>query len=255
MKIKDILVVYHEPTKSVLTSLEKFLEKRAECVCCERTGLDEYLFRKKNLVIVIGGDGTFLRASHFVKNELIFGINPDPKNKEGFFTRAVKKDFAEKLEKILEGRFRVTKLLRLEARINGKKVPVLALNEFFIGSHRAYITLRYKLKIGKKEEEEKSSGIIVSTPAGSTAWNRSAGGSLLRFDDLGRYQYVVREPYFGRVHKPKMLHGILDKDMAIKIASEGKGVLVTDSFLEYPLKENALVEIRVSEQHLNFVDI
>ena len=79
MKIKDILIVYHEPTKSVLTALEKFLEKRAECVCCERTGLDECLFRKKDLVIVIGGDGTFLRASHFVKDELIFGINPEDK--------------------------------------------------------------------------------------------------------------------------------------------------------------------------------
>ena len=255
MKIKDILIVYHEPTKSVLTALEKFLEKRAECVCCERTGLDEYLFRKKDLVIVIGGDGTFLRASHFVKDELIFGINPEPEKKEGFFTRAVKKDFMEKLERILDGRFKVTKLLRLEARINGKKVPALALNEFFIGSHRAYITLRYKLRIGRKEEEEKSSGIIVSTPAGSTAWNRSAGGGLLRFNDLERYQYIIREPYFGRVHKPKMLHGILDKKLPIRITSEGKGVLVTDSFLEYPLKENALVEIRVSEQHLNFVDI
>lgn len=241
---------------SILSSLERFLKKKgAECICSERTGLDEYLFRKKDLVIVIGGDGTFLRASHFVRNELIFGINPEPKRKEGFFTRAVKGNFEKKVDKIMNGKFKVIKLLRLEAKINGKNVLFPTLNEFFVGSHRAYITFRYKLKIGKKEEEQKSSGLIVSTPAGSTAWSRSAGGKILKFNEKNKYQFIAREPYFGRVHKPNLLHGILNKNQTIKITAEGKGSLVADSFLECPLKENSTVEIKPSKNYLNFVEV
>src|SRR5690606_17483311 len=53
---------------------------------------------------------------------------------------------------------------------------------------------RYRLSIGKKSEEQKSSGIWMSTAMGSTAAIKAAGGKVLEF--TGReFQYLVRERY------------------------------------------------------------
>ena len=178
MKSKNVLVVYTIPRsqdqKSTLETVKKTVKKHnINFSAANRDKLDKRQFQKKDLVIAVGGDGTFLRAAHFIDKQLLFGVNSDAKNKEGFFMKADKNDFEEKFRKIIEGGVKAKKLPRLEACINNKRIGTLALNEFFIGPRKAYHAAKYVIQADGKKERQKSSGILVTTPTGSYAWAKS----------------------------------------------------------------------------------
>src|SRR3989338_5043858 len=136
MKLKNILIVYakrvSKEEKSALEAVKSALKKYGiGYKISNRERLNKKLFQNKDLVVAVGGDGTFLRASHFIFDKTpIFGVNSDPKSKEGFFMTATKKDFNKKLNRIIQDNYKIKKLHRLEAYINNKKIPEPALNEF-----------------------------------------------------------------------------------------------------------------------------
>ena len=102
MKIKKAAIVYMKHgTKEHLSCIKyakSELEKRNILFgFYARENLSFSKLSEKDLIVVVGGDGTFLKASHFIEgNQIIFGINSDPNNKEGFFLRTFKKDFVKK---------------------------------------------------------------------------------------------------------------------------------------------------------------
>ncbi|MBW2975871.1 NAD(+)/NADH kinase [Candidatus Woesearchaeota archaeon] len=261
MKLENILVVYTAPQsaaeRSTLGTVKRILKKyRINCRLAHRHKLDKKLFKNRDLVIAVGGDGTFLRASHFIFDRTpVFGVNSDPKHKEGFFMASEKDDFEAKLKKILSGNCKAKKLQRLEARINNKTVPELALNEFYIASKKPYHTAVYTLDISGRRERQKSSGILVSAAAGSRAWIKSAGGKILPLES-DKFEYLVREPYCGRVSiKCGLVNGILRKNENISAVFEfGKGILIADSLSkEYAFKAGQKVTVRLSKKPLYYI--
>ena len=113
MKLDKILVVYTNPTTNeyrlTLGKVKKVLKKyRAKYNLANRDKLKDIQFENHDLVIAVGGDGTFLRAAQFVKNQLILGVNADVKNKEGFFMQSDKKNFEARLRKIIKNKFHKT---------------------------------------------------------------------------------------------------------------------------------------------------
>jgi NAD+ kinase len=258
MKIDNILVVYTNPRnkkeKFALNLVKNILKKhKISYKSMHRGKLSKKLFQNKDLIIVVGGDGTFIRTSHFIFDKTpIMGINSDPRYKEGFFMIAEKKDFKRKLKKILKGNYKIKKLLRLEAYMGNKKVPELALNEFYIASEKQHHTARYFLNIGGMKERQKSSGVLISTAAGSNAWVKSAGGKVLPLSS-DKFEYLVREPYCGRVSaKCDLINDILDKNEKIEIEFEvGNGILIVDSLSkEYKFKARQKVTVKMSEKPL-----
>ncbi len=261
MKLKSVLVIYTKPVteedKLTFKAVKKTLSKlKIKSSFVQRRNIKEHCFKNKNLIITLGGDGTFLKASHFIRDKkLILGVNSDTKMKEGFFLSADRNNFENKVEKILNNRFNIRPLARLEASINNKKVPSLALNEFYIGSDKEYITSRYYIEIGKVIERHKSSGLLIATPAGSYAWISSCGGKKLRLTTK-KFEYVVREPYKGKTNaKYKLKKGILNKDQIIKITSDmSKGFLIADSISkEFEFKKKDVIKVYVSDKSLNVV--
>ena len=218
MDIKNTLVVYTNPSnneeKSTLELVKRILKKyKIDCKIVHRNKLSKKLFQNKDLVVAVGGDGTFIRASHFILDKTpMLGINSDPRYKEGFFMAAVKKDFEKKFKKMLNDDYKIKKLQRLEAYIDNKKISELALNEFYIASEKQHHTAKYFLNVRGKKERQKSSGVLVSTAAGSNAWIKSAGGKILPLYS-NKFEYLVREPYCGRLYaKCGLINGILNKN-------------------------------------------
>jgi len=261
MKLKNILVVYTKlkniTEKQTLHVVEKTLKKyNVDYTISKRERLNKKLFQNKDFVIAVGGDGTFLRASHFIFDKIpVLGVNSDPRYKEGFFMAATKKNFNGIMEKILKNDYKIKKLHRLEAYIGKKKVPELALNEFYVSSEKEYRTARYYLTIRGKRERQKSSGIIISTAAGSYAWIKSAGGKQLPLN-LDKFEYMVREPYCGRISaKCVLVNGILDKDEKIIVKFElGDGILIADSLSEeHTIKAKEKVVVKMSDKPLHSV--
>ena len=258
MKLKNILVVYAKPTNKVEESTLKIVKNTLKrhninYKIYNREKLNKKMFKNEDLIIAVGGDGTFLKASHFIFDKtLILGVNSDPRYKEGFFMVATKKDFERKFKKVLKNNHKTKKLHRLEAYINNKKVSELALNEFYVASKKQHHTARYFLSVRGKKERQKSSGVLISTPAGSNAWIKSAGGKILP-SNSNKFEYLVREPYCGKISaRCSLVNNILSKKEKIEIEFEvDNGILIADSLSkEHSIKTGQKVIIKMSKKPL-----
>ncbi len=162
--------------------------------------------KKFALVVTVGGDGTLLRASHYVADVPVLGINSAPDSSVGFFCGAAgwsRKEIAgvaerqgllETLERALDGRMQARVLSRMRVTIGKKIVSSRILNDALFCHRSPAATSRYLIEAKGITEEHKSSGLWVGPAAGSTAAQRSAGGKVLPLES-DKLQLVVREPY------------------------------------------------------------
>ncbi len=194
----------------------------------ERSGARALLLRRAHaafdtsdaeLVIAVGGDGTLLAASHNVDDVPILGVNSAPKHSVGFFCAATRKDFRELLERALSGKLRKLLLARMSVALNGRLRSKRVLNEALYCHDSPAATSRYILHVGRVTETQRSSGIWIGPPAGSTAAQRSAGGRVLPLGSR-QLQLVVREPYTPRGKKNALARAIIKPKQRVSITSK-----------------------------------
>jgi len=254
---KKILVIYNEKlTKKHLSTVERvhkiIQDRKLSFSAVKLTDLKESDINGSDLIITIGGDGTFTRAANFLKNEFIIGINSEPETSEGALT-SIKENELDLLEQVLDGKYCVKQRQRIKVKLNNKILP-LAVNDVYIGASSQFHASRYLIKFKGKEEEHRSSGVIVSTGSGSRAWYRSAGGIPFSFSEKV-LKFIVREPYFGdRVFKPKILHGEIKENEKIEFEStRDYGGIVTIDNRAYDFNKKDMVEIELSDLPLNVI--
>lgn len=284
-KIKNILLVYQSyksqdnKSQDLLNEIFSFLKSfnksnfEIKCNCIERDSLKLEHYRNIDLVLVLGGDGTFLRTSHLNINKPMLGINPNPEKKEGFYMQSKIYDYKDKLIKVFQNNYKIIKLLRLGVKINSKKIIQKVLNEVYIGDSKPYNVFNYiiKIKTSNKniynknnnkntsiennlfEEFQRSSGFLIGTPSGSHAWISSSGGIKQEIID-NKFQFIARELYEGKLTKNyKLKNGLLNPEEKIIIIPKSKGILVIDSISsEYKLNIDDEIEVFVDEP-LNYV--
>jgi NAD kinase len=250
-----LLLSYHKGYfENLVSEAEKFFRSKGHNVSVvDRECLTDKSYTGIEFIVVIGGDGTFLRTSHLNTDIPMVGINPFPEKKEGFFMKLRRETYKSQLEDI--NRLKLAKsLLRLETSINGKKLTELCLNEVFIGDSKPYNMFNYDIEVKGKREFQRSSGVLIGTPAGSHAWIKSAGGKVL---DLGSrsFQYLSRELYENRLTKGyKLRKGILGSEESIKVIVKSPGMLIIDSVSrEYMLKVGDVITICVSFKPLSIL--
>jgi NAD+ kinase len=148
------------------------------------------------LVVSVGGDGTLLDASHKVHDSAVLGVNSDTSNSVGFLCAAHRGTFAALFDDIRAGRLKPSMVRRLAGRIDDVPLPFPVLNDVLVAHKNPAATSRYLLEWKRTVEDQKSSGVWVSTAAGSTAAMASAGGEVVDLDDP-RGQVRVREPFIA----------------------------------------------------------
>ncbi|MEO1269415.1 MAG: NAD(+)/NADH kinase [Myxococcota bacterium] len=161
-----------------------------------------------DLIVTVGGDGTVLDVSHRLTDATpLLGVNSDPVSSVGYFCATTGADFAETLTGVISGSVKAFELSRFRIAINDVLIDPPVLNDILIADGNPAATSRYILEVASHREEHRSSGIWVSTPAGSTAAIRSAGGIVL---PLGSQllQYLVREPYLPPHGRYNLLGGV-----------------------------------------------
>jgi NAD kinase len=208
---------------------------------------------ESDLVITIGGDGTFIKAANILDSGYILGINANPDKSEGALT-TINLSELDKLIDILNGKFETLLRQRAKVKINGKLISEEATNEVYIGAESQFHSSRYKIKFKDLEEEHRSSGIIISTGTGSPAWYYSAGGEIFNPDEP-KLAFIVREPYFGkRVFKPKILKGNIFKGEKLTIFSERDyGGIISINDLTFPFNKGEVVEVELSNNPLKCI--
>ena len=247
--LDDILVVYKHAScaacNQVSDALKEFGYKHTKKL---REKVKPSDFKKPRQVIVVAGDGTLLRTCQSITNDSpVLGVNSDPIFTEGWLTRANVSNFPKKFQRILNKKSKVLHLPRLEVRINGKKLPGLALNEVSISREKTYLTFMHELN----GSVERSTGILVSTPIGSTAWCKSAGGKKLKLS-CRKMEYVIREPYKGTIYKVKKRYGLVN---SFRMKSIMDGLIVFDSVnKEYPFKREDEITVDFSDKKINLLE-
>ena len=144
-------------------------------------GLEE-LGARADLAIVIGGDGTMLNiARTFAPYEVaLIGVN---QGRLGFLTDISLETMVETIGRILEGEYVTEDRMLLEAEIysDGESVfKVLAFNDVVVSKGVRGSMIEFEVHIdGEPIYNQRSDGLIVATPTGSTAYALSAGGPIV----------------------------------------------------------------------------
>jgi NAD+ kinase len=149
----------------------------AEAASAAGIELVEVEGEQPDVVVVLGGDGTMLRALRATLGTRtpVFGINF---GRVGFLTSAHEKDLEVALERVFTGDFRVVELCTLRARLSGGEHA--AINDVVVTSARPGRMVELGWEIGGEElGTQPCDGLICCTPSGSTAYNLSNGGPVM----------------------------------------------------------------------------
>ncbi len=127
-----------------------------------------------DLVVSVGGDGRVLRASHIgiTYGKPVIGVNS---GRKGYLCALDISEIHKFNEIVAMGK--VTEKTLLELDIDGREY--LALNDFYVTKMNFGKTVDLTVQVRDETLKIRADGIIVATPTGSTAYNRSAGGPVL----------------------------------------------------------------------------
>lgn len=143
----------------------------------------ENLGQKCDLILVMGGDGTFLSAARKAAPYRVplIGVN---QGHLGFLTQVSRESMVDELTAMLTGKYLAGECLVLETSVmrSGKTVfHGLALNDIVLSRGGSGQMIEFEVFInGEFVYTQRSDGLIVSTPTGSTAYSLAAGGPILQ---------------------------------------------------------------------------
>lgn len=164
-----------------------------------------------DLVIVVGGDGSLLGAARTLchSGTLVLGVN---RGRLGFLTDISPDELEARVGEVLEGRYEVEERFLLDAELHRDGVlsgSGDALNEVVIHPGKAVRMIEFELFIdGQFVYSQRSDGLIVATPTGSTAYSLSGGGPIMH----PRLDVVTLVPMFP--------HTLSSRPIVIDAASE-----------------------------------
>jgi NAD kinase len=259
----------HETFHLSLNKLQTQLSKVIKYKIVERNFLPAFIFSEKNVIIVIGQDGLVANTAKYAKSIPIIAVNPDKQRYDGVLLPFDTSDFIIGVENVIINQFNSKKMSFAEAKLNDGQ-RLLAFNDLFIGAS-SHISARYKISYGTKTEEQSSSGLIVSTPAGSTGWlssifNMAYGVTSIFEKNLKPKQpkikenellFAVREPFQSIKTQIGITAGIIKNQHPLIIESlmPTSGLIFSDGIEADFLKFNSgsIATIGVAIETANLV--
>lgn len=210
-----------------------------------------------DLVIVIGGDGNMLgMARHFAQYHVpLIGIN---RGNLGFLTDIAPQSAFEQLYSCLErGEYVLEERFLLEATVerNGKKIASHnALNEVVVHPNQVARTIEFEVYIdGKFAFAQRSDGLIIATPTGSTAYSLSAGGPILT-PNLNAIALVPMYPH-TLSSRPLVIDG--DSHISLRFAQYNHPNLEVscDGQVDLPFSPEDRIIVRKSAEKLQLLHL
>ncbi len=191
---------------------------------------------RTSLVIVLGGDGSTLRAARWTVpyDVPIFGINV---GRVGFLSEAAPTEWQDKLERLLRGEYWIERRLVLHAALwRGASClgSFMALNEVVIGRGAQARVIRLHLRVDDDLVTTYiADALIVATPTGSTAYAMAAGGPLLP-PQLQNFVVVPVAAHLS-LNRPLVLHE--NARIAIQVEMGHETFLTADGQKSVPVED------------------
>jgi hypothetical protein len=206
-------------------------------------------FGERDLVVTLGPDGMVVNVAKYLRGaQPILAFNPDPSTIDGILIPFRVGEAAEAIRGVLGGDYGVREVTMASATL-GDGQSLLAFNDLFIG-RKTHVSARYHLTHGRCSENQSSSGIIVSTGAGSTGWLSSvlngAAGVVESFSgveavapvregyrfawDAPKLCFSVREPFLSKASSAGIVWGEVRARETLEVTSQmpQDGVIFSD---------------------------
>lgn len=203
-----------------------------------------------DLIIVVGGDGSLLQASHVaVKHNLpVLGIN---RGRLGFLTDILP-DHLEAVGKVLAGEYYREERFLLNAELFNNNVLVygsLALNDVVLLPGNGVNMIEFETYVnGQFVSSQRADGLIVATPTGSTAYALSGGGPILH-PKLNAIALVAMFP-----HRLSSRPIVVDGDSEIEIhVVKSTPHLSADGLLKVEVPLGGKIKIKKNPQKLSLI--
>ena len=228
----------------------------------DRQFVPNFLFAPQDVVIALGQDGLVANTLKYLDRQPLVGVNPDPARWDGVLLPFAARDVARLLPEVLADEREIKTVTMAEATLASGQV-LNAVNDLFIGP-RSHTSARYEIALGGTREVQSSSGVIVSTPMGSTGWMRSvltgsmavasmASGKSLPWEfepwawHVRGLMFAVREPFPSRSSQATLVCGqVYDGErMAITSLMAEGGVIFSDGIEADYLEFNAGTRVEI----------
>lgn len=251
--------------RQAVADAERILASHGRVQMVDRSFIPNFIFGSEDLVVAVGQDGLVANTMKYLENQLLIGVNPDPGRWDGILLPFKVGDLGLIVpETLREGR-PVKEVSMAKAQLNDGQT-LYAVNDLFVGQ-RTHISARYLIRSGQKEEQHSSSGVIVSTGLGSTAWLKSIvtgaaaivqsfyGQNDFHFKpelkmgwDANYLVYSVREPFPSRVTRTELVFGRVTakEPLVLRSLMADNGVIFSDGVENDFLQFNSGIEARIS---------
>ena len=259
----DVLLVYKKNFEGVhdesLESVKNVLNSKSSTIRVDIRAREQVRradFIGRDLVIVLGGDGTLTSISHNIdSNTPVMGVNSHPRNDDpdgsfGFYMDCDVETFENDLEAALSGKAIVNRLPRLQATIettSGNKIKTdPAMNDLLIANTHQYAPSKYHMRRGAIDVKQVSSGLVFSTWLGQGAW----------------FNQIARESNLGNVEDSDTHYLVIARDIDAEITDERymswtseatvitsdmhRGYVVPDGWDEYQFNRGASITVDLS---------
>ena len=213
------------------------------------------LGERSDLIIVVAGDGTFLNAARSLVDYDVplLGVNL---GRLGFLADVMPADMTEKLTQILAGDYDEEQRFLLDARVlrdDQELYRGCALNEVVIHKWNIARLIQFETTInGRLVNTQRSDGLIVATPTGSTAYSLSGGGPILHPE----LEAVVLVPICPHTLSSRPLVVAADSEFDIRVDTSGEqpeAQLTCDGQTTLALAHGDRILIRRKERRLRLV--
>lgn len=222
------------------------------CGAKSRTELGDWA----DLIIVVGGDGTFLGAARDLAQYGVpmLGVN---RGRLGFLTDVMPQEMEQRVSEVINGEFQLEQrfLLNVQVVRNGEVVEEnCAFNDVVLHQGQSIRMIEFDLLVdGQFVYNQRSDGLIVSTPTGSTAYALSAGGPLVH----PSMDALILVPMFPHslTNRPLMVGG--QSELLIKLGYENDYPphVSLDAQIHLPLEHGDELHIRKYEHTVRLIHL
>ncbi len=241
----------------------EILEQWGRYQIVDRSFLPNFIFGPADIVVALGQDGLVANIMKYLDGHPLIGLNPDSGRHDGVLLPFVPSDLAPLLPDVAADKRAFKSVTMAKAALTDGQA-LYAVNDLFIGA-RSHTSALYEIQTATQHETQSSSGLIVSTGLGSTAWFKSiVTGSLAIAKafgepsetagyspwawDAGELQFAVREPFPSKTSQTKLVCGRLTRSEGLRLRSlmPENGVIFSDGIEADRLEFNSGTEARIT---------
>ena len=208
-----------------------------------------------DLICVLGGDGTFLRAARGIGDSAAptLGVNL---GRVGFLAKVETVDLEQALAQVASGDFAIEDRFRIEAtllRADGERARHACLNEVVVARGTRVRMIQVEVEVsGSHLATWVSDGVVVATPTGSTAYSFSAGGSVLD----PRLRNMIITSVAGYLSPLRSVVAGEDQVVRLSLRQAVSGATISiDGQWDLPMAVGEMVEVRALPVPLRMVEL